>query len=346
MKLRLVFITSLVIVVGILLNIGCSDQVSINDPLDPNSPTAKALLKITDSSPSVNSFTANYSEDGSTDFSGTLGKEFYPFKIRQNLTQTNRTLTLVKDSTTATGTLVQEFEGELIIKGTFQKPTYGVHPGPDTTITKPFSTTITRFIKYEKVSDTGNDTVDWKIVAVSLPAGGTAGEDVQITKLTLTAQDGSAVEITDPGAYFFDVGKDRYNVDDSDEDDDDGRYFGMSAGGNGWGWNFWLKLWTWYKRGQEVTLTVEVLSTSSDPDILTITYGATKYGSHKNKYNFELTSNVQEGNLYRKTYEKGWKVPSYGGRMHAVINAVGRNSAYDSDAAVVVKTWGIPFKVK
>ncbi|MEW6196054.1 MAG: hypothetical protein AB1521_12960 [Bacteroidota bacterium] len=351
MKRYVAFIPSLIVAIIVLVIANGCDQGDINNPFDSNDPTSKALFKITENSPSVNSFTPNYNEEEAMAFSGMANKDLYPIRIGQHLTLTSQDLTLVKDSVTATGTLVQQFDGELIIAGSFQQPTIGINQPVDTVIHKPFSTTITRVIKYEKVSDTGNDTLDWKIVAISLPNGGTDGDYILIQKLTLTAQDGSIVEINNPNEFFFNVGKDKGEVrdddddeyeDDDDEDDDHGR-FGFSAG---FGWHGWNKLFTWYKRNQKVTLTLEVLSRSSDPDLLTITYGAMMSGGQKSKYRFNLTSNVQEGDYYRKTYERDWKIPSYGGRMHAVINALPRFSAYDTDSTVVEKTWGIPFKVK
>ncbi len=347
MKRHVVFFPSLIItIILIAIAYGCSDQGDINNPFDSNDPTSKALRKIAESSPSVNSFTPNYNEEEAMALSGMASKDLYPVRIGQKLTLANQDLTLIKDSVTATGTLVQQFDGELIIMGSFQKPTIGVHSGVDTVITKLFSTTITRVIKFEKVSDTGNDTIDWKIIAISLPNGGTEGDDILIQKLTLTAQDGSTVVIDNPNEFFFNVGKDKgevYDDDDDDEEDDDHGRLGFSAD---FGWHGWKKLFTWYKRDQKVTLTLEVLSRSSDPDLLTITYGAKMNGGHKSKYKFSLTSSVQEGDYYRKTYERDWKIPSYGGRMHAVINALPRFSAYDTDSTVVEKTWGIPFKVK
>ncbi|MEW6506738.1 MAG: hypothetical protein AB1432_03215 [Bacteroidota bacterium] len=347
MKHHAAFILSLITAFIFLFIVnGCSDQSDINNPFDSSDRTSKALLKITENSPSVNSFTTNYNEEEPMAFSGMAGKELYPVRIGQKLTLVNQDLTLIKDSVTATGTLVQKFDGELIIAGSFKPPTIGIHQPVDTVIHKPFSTTITRIIKYEKVSNSGNDTIDWKIAAISLPSGGTAGNYILIQKLTLTAQDGSVVEINNPNEFFFNVGKDKGEVEDDDDDkygDDDRSRFGFSSG---FGWNGWKKLFTWYKRNQKVTLTLEVLSRSIDPDIITITYGAKMSGGQKSKYKFNLTSSVKEGSYYRKIYERDWKTPSYGGRMHAVINALPRFSAYETDSTVIEKTWGIPFKVK
>ena len=342
MKRHIFFAASFIFLTITLMVItsACKDQSGITDPFYSNDATSQTLRKMTDQSPTVNSFTPNYNEEEAMFFSGTLQKDIYPIRIGQKLNLVSRDLALVKDSSTATGTLVQKFDGELIIAGTFQKPTIGIHSTVDTVIHKPFSTTITRFIKYEKVSNTGNDTLDWKITAVSLPAGGTEGDDILIQKLTLTKQDGSSVVIDDPGSYFFNVGKDKEKVSDNDEDDNDN--LGLNASVE---WHGWKRLSTWFKMNQEVKMSLEVLSKSSDPDLLTITYGAMMKGGNRSKYKFDLVSTTQEGVYFRKTYERNLRIQPYGGRMHAVINALPRTTVYDTETTVEEKTWGIPYKV-
>jgi hypothetical protein len=323
---------------------GCKDDSGIVDPNSSNDSVVRALRKITDNSPSVNSFTPNYNEEGIMALSGSLSKDFYPLKFGQKINLVSKNLTLTKDSTTASGTLVQKFDGELIISGSFQKPTIGVNSPVDTVIHKPFSTTITRLLKYKKIANTGNDTLDWKITSVSLPAGGTEGGNVIIQKLTLTAANGTTLVVTDPAAFFFAVGKDKEKVEDNDEDNDEGKddHSALSADFKSDGW---LKLMTWFKKNENVKFSVELLSTSSDPDLLTITYGAMMNGGQRSKYKFNLVSTSQEGIYFRRVYERNWGVPSFGGRMHAVINALTRSSVYDAGAPVEEKTWGIPFKV-
>ena len=166
----------------------CQDSNEMNDPIS-NVNDAEVIMfkKIADNSPSITSFYPNSNEEEAMSISSSLGKNFYPIKVGQSLTKTDESLSLLKDSTTAIGTLVQTYEGNLIIAGTFNQPTFGIRTQIDTTIEKPFITTITRSIQYEKISDTGNDSLDWKIVGISLPVGGTGGNEVSIQKLTLTA---------------------------------------------------------------------------------------------------------------------------------------------------------------
>ncbi len=341
MKSRIYFPIILTTLIFLVAAIACQDQSGINDPFQSSDRTVSALKKITDSSPSVNSFTPNYNEGGAMQYSGMLGKDIYPVRVGQKVKLVSKDLSIVKDSVSATGTLVQHFEGDLEIAGSFQAPTVGMNQRVDTVIHKPFTSTITRYLKYKKMSNTGNDTLDWKITSVSLPFGGTETTNIIISKLIITpAQGTSVITINNPAEYFFTVGKDKDKVDDNDEEDNEKMELEhmLQISGD-------FKLSTWFKKDEDLKLRVEVLSQSADPDVLTITYGAMMNGEHRTKYKFDLVSSAQEGIFYRRVYERSWKMQPYGGRMHAVINALTRSSVYDTNAGVEEKTWGIPYKV-
>jgi hypothetical protein len=319
----------------------CKNPVDINEPSTGLSSSNQNFMQIAEKSSSVNSFTPNYNEEQAMTIAGAMYKDLYPIRVGQKMTLTDKSLTLVKDSTTATGTYVQKFNGDLVIQGSFQKPTMGINSKVDTTIHKSFTTTITRMIQFVKVSNTGNDTLDWKVNTVSLPNGGTGGGNILITKLSLTSQDGTEVTIDNPNTYFFKAGKEKPEDKDSDDNDNHNTMLSIAAGGNGW-----KDLLTWYHGRQQVKLTVQVLSTDPDPDFLTVTYGASMNGSFRTKERFDLVSTVQEGTMYRKTYTRDWLADSHATRMHAVINAYPRNVVYTTDAQVEVSTWGVPYRVK
>ncbi len=346
MKRQLAFLSLflLSIIFAVVLS-SCKDPLNINDPQFANSSETQKFLKIAETSSSVSSFTPNYSEEQAMTLAGTMGKGLYPVRIGQKMKLVDKNLTLVKDSTTAVGTLVQTFEGTLTIEGSFQQPTIGIRSHVDTTVQKSFSSTITRKIQFKKVANTGNDTLDWKVNAISLPNGGTTGDNIQIVKIILTTQDGTEVVIEDPNAYFFKVGKENGGHDNDVEDNDDKDNHGLEAGSefkeHGWG-----NLLTWYKKNQPVKLTVEVLSKSSDPDFLTVTYGAMMNGNTGTKEKFDLVSSTQVGLSYKKVYERRWYTNSNATRMHAVINALPRSVVYDTETSVEEKTWGIPYRVK
>ncbi len=329
-----------IIIAALAFFSACKDPVGVEEPNQNTSAEARAFMKIAENSPSLNSFTPNYSEEEAMALSK-AEQDFNPIKVWQKFKLTSKNLTLEKDSTTAIGTFTQNFDGTLFIAGSFQKETMGVSSPIDTVIEKPFSTTITRMIKFDRIDNTGNDTLDWKVTGISLPAGGTAGDDINIVKITLTAHDGSEVVIDNPNTFFFDVGKDKNY--DFDRDKENFVNFGFGVGNKV---KFWKKLFTWYRKNQYVKLSVEILSNSPDPDMLTITHGASMNGKHKSKEKFDLVSSIQEGNSYRKVYERNWKTDSNAGRKHIVINALPRISIYDSESAVIEKTWGVPYKIQ
>ena len=161
----------LIPIISVLLFSGCKDPFDMNGPENATSSDTQKFMMIAEKSASVNSFTPNYSDEQAMALSGSLQKDLYPIRIGQKMKLVDKSLTLTKDSTSALGTLIQKYDGELIIDGSFQKPTLGINARVDTTIHKTFSTSITRIIKYKKVSNTGNDTLDWKVTAVSLPNG-------------------------------------------------------------------------------------------------------------------------------------------------------------------------------
>lgn len=336
--LKLFFALTLLVAVFVT---GCDNPFDSNEPQSANSSETQKFMKVAENSSSVNSFTPNYNEEQAMALAGSLGKEMYPIKIGQKMNLVEKNLVLQKDSTKATGTLTQKYEGRLIIQGSFEKPTIGIRQMVDTTIEKTFTTVITRIIQYKKVGSTGNDENDWKVEAVSLPNGGTNGNAIQIAKLILTSQDGTELVIDDPNAYFFKAGKEKAEDDDEEDDDNHGFEIGLGRHGDGW-----KNLLTWYKKNQTVKLTVEVLSSSSDPDFLSVTYGAAMNGNVKTKGKFDFVSSQQEGPYYRKVYERRWTTNSHAARMHAVINAFPRSVVYDTDTSVEVKTWGIPYRVK
>ncbi len=321
----------------------CNNSTDFNGPFDGinNSSNSNAFMSIAEKNSSVNSFTPNYNEEQAMAMAEILAKDIYPIRIGQKMELQDKSLILVKDSTTALGTLVQKYQGTMIISGSFQVPTIGINSRVDTTITKTFYTTITRMIEFKKVGHIGVDSSDWKITAVSLPNGGTTGDNIIISKLTLTTQDGTEVVIDSPNTYFFKVGA--YNSAGIENEDNDNHGFEAELNASG---HLWKNLLTWYRKNQPVTLTLEILSKSSDPDYLTLTYGAMMNGSSRIKNKFNLVSSTQEGIYYRKVYECNWNTHSNSVRMHAVINALTRTSVYDTNSAIEEKTWGIPYRVR
>ncbi|MEW6701862.1 MAG: hypothetical protein AB1298_04015 [Bacteroidota bacterium] len=347
---------------------GCNQEGAIVDPAQ-NQNLNVALQKITDNDESIKSFKPNYNEEQAISFLGVLGKEIYPLRVGQALKLVDRNLTIQYDTETAIGTLVEKFDGVLIISGSFKQPEPNKPTPTDTVISKKFSTVITRLIKYTKVSNTGDNLVDWKVAGVSLPAGGTETDNIQITKLTLATQDGTTLEITNPNEFFFDRGfMNGYGMGSygnggmmgggmgnngnggRGNNGNGGMGSGMGNNGNGMGsgmlGNGTKGMSAMFGPRQPIKITVEVISKYEAEDFLTLTHGAMLNGLNRVKEKFELKSSVQEGSNYKKTYEKVWLTNAHSGFMHAVINALPKQVVFETSTPVEEKTWGIPYQVK
>lgn len=337
------------------------------NPLESGSQSlSSALQTITANDPAVQSFEPNYNETAAMSIVGGLAKEIYPVKVGQNLKMVDSKLDFQQQADTAYGYLTQKFEGELLIAASYQQSPTGKPVKVDTLIHKPYSTTVTRVIKYVKVGNTGNQLNDWRVIAVSLASGGTNSANIDIKKITVTFADGKVYETTSPNDFFLTMVQGSHH-------------------------QFPL-----YGKQSLATVRVEIASAYKDEDVLTLTHGmmiqglangymmggvgsgsmgngmsgngmmgggmmnggmmgsgASGNGSHmnifgdRNKLRFKLISSTQNGSTYNKVYELQWNAPSVGGGfMHAVVNAIPKQTVYDDTAPVEEKSWGIPIAVK
>lgn len=329
----------------VLTGIACDDKSLISEPESQASIKA-ALQKITYSDEVLNSFEPNYNEEQALNLvSSQLGKTLYPIRIGQAMKLVDRDLQIEYGADTALGLLTLKFEGDLIIVGSFTENSSGSRVVPDTVIKKPFSTVITRKIKYAKVDSTGDNLVDWKIIGSSLPEGGTETSNIEITKLTLTTLDGKSVTITSPNDFFFDFGRKGFALgNNSNMGNMDQEHGNKNMNNNKVRMN---DLMPFFGKKQPVTITVEVKSIYEKPDLLTLTHGAmVSAGMYRTKEKFELKDTQFDGTYYVRTYEKTWVTHLHPGFMHAVINLLPDNAVTDTDTAVEEKTWGVPYAVK
>ncbi len=341
----------------------CQDQSNISNPESNSLNTT--LRKIADNDESIRSFEPNYNEGEALQLFKGLAKEIYPVKIGQRLKIVSSDFIEVsKTDVEALYQLTQVFDGDLLIYATEAPPTQGL---TQTTklYTKPIKTTVTRFIKYAKVNNTGDDKVDWKIIAVSLPQGGTAAPKVNIVKVKLETTDGKIVEITSPNQYFFELGRNNGMGNN-----------GMGNNGNGMMGGFGTGSLMSFTARQQIKITVTVESEYTDDDFITLTYGATMMGGTGNgmmnnrtgmmngnsmnngnhfagfntdnrlKEKFDIKDVKQVNGKFVRTYEKLWSANFNMGFMHAVINAMPKSSIFDDTAPAEENTWGIPYSVK
>ena len=337
------------------------------NPLEAGSQSVNSALQtITANDPAVQSFEPNYNETTVMSIVGGLAKEIYPVKVGQNLKLVDSKLDFQQQADTAYGYLTQKFEGELLIAASYQQSITGNPVRVDTLIHKPYSTTVTRVIKYVKIGNTGNQLNDWRVIAVSLASGGSNTTNIDIKKITVTFTDGKVYETTSPNDFFLTMVQGAHH-------------------------QFPL-----YGKQSSATVRVEITSAYKDEDVLTLTHGmmiqgiangymmggvgsgsmgngksgngmmqggmmngrmngngASGNGAHmnifgdRNKLRFKLISSTQNGSSFDKVYELQWNTPSVGGGfMHAVVNAMPKQTVYDDAAPVEEKSWGIPIAVK
>lgn len=303
-------------VISLIWLTGCSKDnvVENNEPADSDQ---AAMEVIVDSDEDISSFMPNYNEDDAMNFAlGKTSTEVYPLKVGQKMTLINRTLNLVTEGDTAYGKLVKTFAGTLFIAASYDPVVPGDTAAVDTVIRKEFTTTITRNIVFAKKAKTKNPVENWKIVAISLPEGGTLSENINIEKLTMYLPNGDTLLITSPNDYYL--------------------YRGIAS----------KKQIPSFSRGENTLIKIEVLSAYADTDFVTVTYGADKRGMNRMKRKFNLVSSEEKDGMYLKVYELTTKAHQGLGHFHAIVNVMPKQSIFDDASPVEESTWGVPYIVK
>lgn len=294
--------------------VGCQDDMTVQTTDDPTT-DQEALERLVSEDSVLTSFEPNYNEGGEMDILQKTNTEIYPFRVGHKMRLVNRNVNINIAGDTAYGLITNTFEGILYIKGSYDPNA----TNPDTLITKPFTSVVTRNIVFVKIANTPRPLHNWKIAAISLPEGGTQSSSINITKLTAFLPNGDTLEINSPNDYYL------------------VRH-----------WGFW---WRWHHipvipKNQDVLLRVELTSAYADTDFVTLTYGANRLGMHRAKKKFELISSTQNGSVFNKVYEQTYRTHQYVGFYHAVINAMPKQVVFDDAAPVEMESWGIPYFVR
>jgi len=293
---------------------GCQDEMTV-EPQDTGEPTTDkgAMEKLVEQDSSITSFEANYDEEGLMDFLGKTNEQIYPFRVghRMRLVNMNLDIEFIND-TTALGTMTKTFEGVLLIAASYDSTS----STPDTVISKPFTSVVTRKLIFRKIADTPYPMRNWVIAAISLPEGGTQSPNIDITKLTVFLPNGDTMVVESPNEYFLRR------------------------------WHGWWRHIPVLRRGESVMLRVELFSAYEEEDFVTLTYGADRFGHHRAKKRFELVSSTPSGDGFEKVYEQTYTTHQYPGHYHAIINAMPRQVIFDDATPVESEAWGIPYVVR
>ncbi len=311
-KLLSIFVASFV-----LLFVGCQD--STLDPIvneTTGTSDTEALQQIADEDSALASFEPNYNEEEAMTFLGKTQTAIFPLRVGQKVRLVNRNLNVDFQGDSAFGTLTRTFEGTLFIAASYDSVTTHDSSAVDTIIQKPFTSVITTKLIFKKVDNTDNPKRNWRLVAISLPEGGTQSPNIDITKLILTYENGEVLEITSPNDYFLSRGRPVF------------------------------KQIPTMRRNQDINVKVELNSAYAEDDFVTLTYGADHRGRHRAKKRFELISSLPNGNGYTKVYEQTFRTHQFPGYYHAIINAFPRQVIFDDAAPVESESWGIPYIIK
>ncbi len=316
MRGKISLIRNLVIVfiaVTMVLLVGCKDS-----PTGPvgtqTSSNQQVMLKAVEADSSIASFDPNYDEEDAMNILGKTTTAIYPIKVGQKMRVVSRNFTYTMVGDTAYGTYSRTFEGVLFIAASYDSTSHT----QDTVIQKPFTAVITRKVVLLKLNNNPYDSVnfDWKVIAVSLPEGGTLNSNVNITQMTITLPTGDILIINDPNDYYLALGQGR-----------------------------WKKM-PHFKSGQQITISLNVTSAYADTDFVTLTHGGDFHGFHREKLKFDLVSSTPNGSGYVKVYQKTFITHTWPGYFHAVINAFPKQVIYDDSTPVESNTWGIPYYVQ
>lgn len=310
------YLTAYIILGLAVLLAGCKDSVNApeTNPISGTDPAVFETLAEQDST--IESFEPNYNEQDAMTFLGKTLTDIYPLRVGQKMRRVSKEYEVNEVGDTAYVKVIKTFEGVLYIKASYTPPDSNTQAAADTLIEKPFTTVMTRNLIFAKKQIGDIPLQNWRLVAVSLPAGGTLTDNINITKLTITFANGDQMVITNPNDYY--LTRD-------------------------------LPIWKQIPvvaRNEEVLLEVAVTSAYADTDFVTLTYGANKHGLHRAKRKFELISSVQNGSFYDKIYQQKFTTHQFPGHFHAIINAFPRQVIFDDAAPVEVKTWGLPYIVK
>ncbi|NWF50173.1 MAG: hypothetical protein HXY49_06500 [Ignavibacteriaceae bacterium] len=291
---------------------GCDDSSSIQTPDDINSDKA-AMQQLADQDSAISSFEPNFNEENVMDFLGKVSTEIYPFKVGQVMRLVSRDFSVNIQGDTAYGRVTKTFEGNLLILASYDSAANQ----PDTLIKKPMTVVITRNVIFVRRANTDNPYNNWRIAAISLPEGGTSSHpNIDLKKITIFLPNGDTLEVNSPNDYYL-------------------------SRGPGW----WRQLPV-IPRNETTLIRVELTSSYSEDDFVTLTYGAMGNGLHRAKKRFVLVSSTPNGNVFDKVYEQSYTTHQFPGFFHAIINAFPYFAIKDDSAPVESESWGVPYLVK
>lgn len=294
---------------------GCSEETT-----GPEATTDdQALQELATEDSSSRSFEENYNDAGAHFFLNTsVQGNIYPIKIGRRIISVTRQFARQINGDSAYVTMTSTYTGVFIIEASYEPVTPGdTTATADTVIQKPFASVVVRKMVFAKVNSSSNPRNNWKLVRVSLPAGGTVTNNITINKAVMTFANGDSLVITNPNEF----------------------YLSRNPSGNRRDIPVLL-------RNSVVRLRVEIFSAYADDDFVTLTHNANLRGFFRVKRRLALVSSEASGTGYAKVYEQTFLAGSAQGHFHAVIDATPRGVIFESASQFETKVWGVPYIVR
>lgn len=304
---------AVLVIIVVFAFIKCQDPASV-ETTDQYTTDKAAIESLLNEDEAILSFEPNFNEDGTMDMLGKISTEIYPLRVGHKMRLTNHNVDVNIQNDTAYAFITNTFEGQLFIAAVYDPNL----TEPDTVIKKPFTSVITRNAILVKVDSTKHPKRNWRVVAISLPEGGTLNPSVDITKLTVYLPDDSLV-ISSPNDFYL--------------------YRKPGFPGK------WKPFPT-MPQHQDATLRLELTSSYSDTDFVTITFGADHKGMNRIKRKFVLVSSEFNGTNYEKVYEQAFNAHRNPGFFHSIINAMPLQVIKDDSTPVEIESWGLPYFVR
>lgn len=300
-------------IVSIFVFIKCQDPASAEDP-EQYSTDKAAIISLLDEDLAIASFEPNFNEGGTMEMLGKISTEIYPLRVGHKMRLTNHNVDVNIQNDTAYALITNTFEGQLFITAAYDPNL----TEPDTLIKKSFTSVITHNAIFVKVDSTKHPKRNWRIIAISLPEGGTFEPSIDITKLTVYLPDDS-LAISSPNDFYL---------------------FRKPGQPGKW------KPFPTMPPHQDATLKLELTSAYPDTDFVTITFGADHKGMNRIKRKFVLVSSEFNGTNYEKVYEQTFNAHRNPGFFHSVINAMPLQVIKDDSTTVEMESWGLPYFVR
>lgn len=259
-----------------------------------------------------------YEKDMNYDDFG-MGKTTYPITPLKWATKIDRVVkTLYVDpinDTVKIVTIVKNITGRFIVKAI--KDSNGV---VDTVkIVKPYTSTITRKVRFLKVNNHNDFRKNWKPIAITLVEGKTNIKNFSISMLEVMTSVDTAI-ITDPLTYWVRLAPGRGGV-------------------------------SLVKPGDAFVIRVTVTSENSNPEYACLRTGLDSgFKHHRARFMMDLVSETVSNGIYTRVYQKVFtaRLPmgvSFG-HMNAIVDVMSYNSINDDTDPYMNSFWGMPYLVK